>query len=70
MPLDEIIKLKDPAARTREAVRFAAYAEARSKQGRDIRDAGIRALRQAGKTIPEIVKLTGVNLHTVKAVLR
>jgi hypothetical protein len=69
-PLDKIKRTKDPAERAREAVAFIARAEAQAKQGRDLRDDAIREMRATGTLIREIVERTGVNVHTVKAVLR
>ncbi len=69
-PIDQIKKTKDPAARVIEAVAFIAHAEAQAKQARRIRDDAIREIRATGATIPEIVERTGVNYHSIKAVLR
>lgn len=69
-PLDDIRKVKDPAERARLAVEFTAYAEARAKAGRDVRDAALRDLKAAGVSIPEVARRTGVNVNTVKVVVR
>jgi hypothetical protein len=70
LAIDEIRTMPDPVARAREAVEFIGYAEARARQGRAVRDDAIRDCRAAGMTIPGIAEQTGVNVATVKAVLR
>ena len=68
--LEEIEKIADPAERARAASEFIDYTVQRRRQGIDVRDAAIRDLRAAKVTIPDIAEQTGVNVNTVKAVLR
>lgn len=70
LPLDDIRDLRDPSARSAEAGRFIAYAEARAKAGRAIRDNAIREMRQLGLTVPAIATAAGVSTATVKQVIR
>lgn len=63
-------RIVDPIARAIEAERYSAYAEARARQARAIRDNALRQAREAGRSKPEIARLTGINVATVKAVLR
>ena len=60
----------DATSRARKAVEDIAAAEAWAKRDRGLRDAALRDLRDAGLTIPEIAKATGVNVHTVRLALR
>lgn len=69
-PLEEIERIEDPAEQARAAVEFTAYAEHRARQGRAIRDQALRELQRRGVSKPKISAATGVNIATVKAVLR
>ena len=66
----ELIEAFDQRARSAEAGRFIAYAEARAKAGRAIRDNAIREMRQLGLTVPAIATAAGVSTATVKQVIR
>lgn len=70
IPLDQITAIEDPSERATAAVGFVAYAEARAREGRAIRDAALRACKERGMSKPQIAARTGVNIATVKAVLR
>jgi DNA-binding NarL/FixJ family response regulator len=62
--------ISDPAERARAAERFIAYAERRAREARTIRDEAVRELRARGRTRPQVAEETGLNVHTVKAILR
>lgn len=68
--LEDLARLRDPVERARAAVAFIAYAEARAKQARDIRDEAVRAAHASGLSKPEVGRRTGITLATVKAVTR
>lgn len=68
--LEEIGKVRDHAERARQAVTFTTYAETSAREGRAVRDQALRDLKDAKVSIPKIAEQTGVNIATVKAVLR
>ena len=70
LSLADIAKIKDPAARVRAAVEYRVYALAWAKDALDLRDAGLAEMKAAKVSQPKIAERTGINLATVKAVLR
>ena len=70
LSLADIAKIKDHATRVRAAVEYRAYALARAKEALDIRDAAMAEMKADGTSLPKIAEATGVNIATVKAVLR
>ena len=70
LPLPEIEAMSDPLTRAREAEAFLQYARHQASRSIQIRDAAIRAAKDAGSSQTAIHRETGINQHTVKAVLR
>jgi hypothetical protein len=69
-PPKDVAQIPDAATRVRAAVEAATRVQHLDKEYRDIRDAGLRELRAAGHTLAAIQAETGVNVHTVKAIVR
>lgn len=68
--LDNIRAITDPTERTRAAITYIDQRETEAREGRHIRDNAIRELKRDGVSIPQIAERTGVNIATVKAVVR
>lgn len=63
-------RITDRDERLRESARFLRYAESRVIDGREARNAEIRAARAAGVPRRRIAELVGLSDDAVKAVLR
>lgn len=68
--LAAIRAITDPTERTRAATTYIDERENEAREGRHIRDNAIRELKRGGVSIPQIAERTGVNIATVKAVVR
>lgn len=69
--LADIERIRDPLEQARSAEEFAAYAEARAKDARRLRDAALRRAKEtSGLPLSQVSERTGINFHTVKAVTR
>lgn len=68
--LDAIRQIPDDATAIRALATYIALAEEKTRTARTLRDERIRSMRRHGATIPTIAAQTGINIATVKAVLR
>jgi hypothetical protein len=70
LPLAEIEAIKDPIARAREAEKSLQHVRRQATRSIQIRDAALHEAKAAKNSQTHIARETGINPHTVKAVLR
>lgn len=68
--VDTLAAIADPIARAAEAARLDAFHKAEARRARQARNAALWEAFDAGTSKPKIASATGINIATVKAVLR
>lgn len=68
--VDTLAAIADPIARASEAARLDAYHRQQAHLARKARDAALREAFDGGVSKPQLAGQTGINIATVKAVLR